>query len=245
MKVCCVSDMHGQFPEIPECDFLVISGDICPHFDRPVGGNGDIFGQSQWLYGPFTDWINSVPARHVVACWGNHDFIGEKRPHLVPTNLRWHMLTDAGCEIEGIKFYGSPWQCWFHDWAFNAPPGEAGEIFLANKFSKIPDDTDVIICHGPPSGYGDIAPDGRPTGSKALINRIFEVKPQLTVHGHIHCGYGIWRFPRDNAFDGLIVNASVLDENYKLANKPIMVDMYVKEENSRDRTNSSTEEKPA
>lgn len=225
LKICAISDMHGNLPEIPECDLLLIAGDICPHFGRPVGGREDLFGQSQWLMHEFEPWLDKIPAKEVVACWGNHDFIGEKRPDMVP-KMRWHILTDQGIEVLGLKIWASPYQPYFYDWAFNAPdPLEPdGEAFLAKKFDLIPEGTDIIVVHGPPSGYGDVAPDGRPTGSKALLSAIMRVKPRLSVHGHIHCGRGMWEFERGNMPVGIIANVCVLDEKYHLVHKPMTFD---------------------
>jgi hypothetical protein len=30
-------------------------------------------------------------------------------------------LQDAGLELFGLRIWGTPWQPWFYDWAFNAP----------------------------------------------------------------------------------------------------------------------------
>ena len=42
-------------------------------------------------------------------------------PERAPAGLRWTYLQDAAATIEGLKVYGTPWQPWFYDWAFNAP----------------------------------------------------------------------------------------------------------------------------
>jgi hypothetical protein len=58
--------------------------------------------------------------------------------------------------VEGLKIYGSPFSPYFRDWAFNATPlDDGGDEFMDRKFSRIPDDTDIFIIHGPPMGYGD------------------------------------------------------------------------------------------
>jgi len=45
-----------------------------------------------------------------------------------------------------------------------------------------------------------------------------EVQPKIHVCGHIHCAYG------QKSFHGVeFLNASVLDERYEHANKPIVI----------------------
>lgn len=197
MKIAAISDLHGELPDIPECDILLIAGDICP------GGKAVRFEpivQMKFLQGAVAPWLDSIPARHVVATWGNHDFIGEDcLKYLVPRGLRWTMLVDDYVVVEGLKIYGLPWQLPFLDYAFNL-----SEEGCERKYRHIPDDTDIIISHGPPHGYGDLAPRritdrneeqwpaGENCGSPSFTRRIFEVKPQLVVFGHIHEGRGVW-----------------------------------------------------
>jgi Icc-related predicted phosphoesterase len=127
------------------------------------------------------------------------------------------MLCDEGIDLLGFKIYGTPWQPRFFDWAFNADEPE-----LEKRWAAIPDDTDILVLHGPPHGYGDLAPaitgirnDMEHTGSPALIKRIREIKPQLVIFGHIHSGYGVYEE------NGIVMsNVSVLNERYQLANKP-------------------------
>jgi Icc-related predicted phosphoesterase len=226
IRVACCSDLHGKLPKIEPCDILLISGDICPHFMMPSkfgGYPGDIddtFGQAKWLGSAFSDWLDTAPAKEKVLTWGNHDWVAYKRPHMVP-KLRAHVLVDAGVEVMGLKIWGSPWQIYFHNWAYNSPPrNQGGEEFLAKKWAMIPDDTNIIVCHGPPHGYGDLTDENERTGSTTLTERILAIKPKLTVHGHIHSGRGQWTV--DNT---IICNASVLNEEYKLVHQPMYFDL--------------------
>lgn len=61
-------------------------------------------------------------------------------------------LEDAGVELYGLKFYGTPWQPEFCRWAFNLPRGKA----CLEKWNLIPQDCDVLITHTPPVGHGDL-----------------------------------------------------------------------------------------
>jgi hypothetical protein len=55
----------------------------------------------------------------------------------------------------------------------------------------IPDDTDVLITHGPPHGVLDAAMDGFLCGCEELLDAVTtRVKPRLHIFGHIHEGYG-------------------------------------------------------
>ena len=78
--------------------------------------------------------------------------------------------------------------------------------------------TDILITHGPVYGLLDYAPMGGHVGCEMLYQRVFEVKPKIHVCGHIHSAYG------QKSIDGVeFLNASVLDERYEHAHKPIVV----------------------
>lgn len=171
---------------------------------------------------------------------GNHDFSFERmlEPHhskdydwlrhlLSPENLSQSDVTyliDEEIIIERpefsrpIKIYGSPWQPEFYNWAFNLPRN--GEE-LEKKWNAIPDDTDILITHGPPFGYLDITPSNQRVGCDILNLRIQQIKPIIHVFGHIHHSYGIIERNGVN-----FVNACICDERYRPMRKPIVVDLF-------------------
>lgn len=198
MKICCVSDLHGHLPEIPECDLLLIGGDIVPTTAHKPESS------AFWLENVFRRWLEELPARNIVGIAGNHDWIFQKRRDLIPS-LPWIYLQDSGVEIGGFKIWGTPWQPVFFDWAFNLPESE-----LKLRWKMIPDDTDILITHGPPYGIGDLSTYGNMNaGSPSLLARIGELSPKLAVFGHIHSGYGEYRIN-----DTIALNASLVNEKY-------------------------------
>ncbi len=216
MKVLCLSDLHGNLPlDLPEADLLVISGDICP------ATNHQLIFQARWLEGAFTGWIKEIQPKFkkILACWGNHDFIGEfimetkGNPLAAKIKLPIEVLTDEGTEFDGLKIYGYPWQPPFFDWAFNAK--DEKRIELVNQ---IPVGTDLIIAHGPPFGYGDLGRDKKHLGCQHLNERITHVKPKLVVCGHIHPGRGTYQLAKT-----IVVNASHVNEKYKPIHPPILI----------------------
>src|SRR5262245_10841711 len=144
MKIAALSDLHGFLPpEMPECDLLLLGGDLTPLTNH----NPDY--QAEWLDTTFRYWLRQQPARRIIGIAGNHDFVFEQMPQLVPRNLPWTYLQDSGTHWEGWKIWGTPWQPWFFDWAFNGD-----EYLLERKWSLVPDDTDILVVHGPPYGFG-------------------------------------------------------------------------------------------
>jgi Icc-related predicted phosphoesterase len=215
VKVAAISDLHGHLPEIPKCDVLLIAGDVCPVY------NHEISFQSQWLRKEFRPWLDRVEARYVIGVAGNHDFVFQA--HLqVPPFLRWEYLQDNGVTFEGVNFWGSPWQPIFGDWAFNLD--DSGR---EARWSLIPDDTHVLVLHGPPYGYGDKVALRKlqrergmdpHVGCRHLRDRI-ERLPQLrlAVFGHIHPGHGIYHMGSK-----VLANVAILDDDYRPAH-PVSV----------------------
>ena len=201
-----ISDTHAQHRrvDIPDGDVLVHAGDITRR-----GGLDDL--------ADFNAWLGTLPHRHKVVIAGNHDwcFVNsrfEARGCL--TNATY--LQDEATEIDGVRFWGSPWQPWFLDWAFNLARGVA----LQEVWAKIPIDTDVLITHGPPLGILDMTTRGEPVGCEDLLARIDIVQPALHVFGHIHEGGGMKAHGRTT-----FVNASTLDERYQIAHPVRVVDL--------------------
>jgi hypothetical protein len=116
-----------------------------------------------------------------------------------------------------VKVYGSPWQPEFYNWAFNLP--RMGWE-LEQKWTDIPENTDILITHGPAWGHLDtIKGHSVPLGCELLSERLKTLKPKIHVFGHIHTGYGY-------KFDGTthFFNAAILDERYNFTQKPFTVD---------------------
>jgi hypothetical protein len=155
-----------------------------------------------------------VPARKVVGVAGNHDFIFQQAPERVPGDLPWTYLQDSGTTWQGLRIWGTPWQPWFYDWAFNLYEPE-----LVAIWARIPADTDILVLHGPPYGYGDGVPerDGmvRRCGSRSLLARIEAIKPRLVTYGHIHEGRGEWRLGPT-----VLANVTLVDEGYFVVYSP-------------------------
>lgn len=217
MLITALSDIHGQLCDIEQCDLLLIAGDICGH--KPTrgyaGDSDDLYFQWRWLHTEFKEWLEYIPVVHKVICFGNHDFIAEKRPHSI-SNLGCKILNGNSITINGLKIWGSPYSLFFHDWAYNSPEFE-GEEFLAKHYSSIPNDVDIVISHGPAKGLLDTAPDKKRTGSQALLNKINEVKPMLTIVGHLHDNYNFINMD----FGGIYANVALLDNSYVMKNKPM------------------------
>ena len=213
MKICCISDTHGFLPDIPECDLFLHAGDICPV------NNHKIKFQNEWILNEFNPWINKINAKYKVITPGNHDFVFQEHPN-IKYQMPCDVLIDSTIECEGFKIWGSPWTKNFLDWAFNMEPPD-----LYNLHKNIPK-CDIILTHGPPKGFSDIAVDMNDTkklvhvGSPGLIERILEIEPKLVVFGHIHSGFGSRKLGNT-----IISNVSYVSERYNPVNDPMIYEI--------------------
>ena len=198
MDIVATSDWHGKFPEIPACDLLLIAGDVCP-LDSHQPHH-----QRAWLRGPFSDFLNKVPAEEIVWIAGNHDFVCETPGfRRIADELPGHYLIDDSIEISGIKIYGSPWVPDLPSWAFYAD-----DSLLQERADRIPLDSDIVLLHGPPKGILDSV-HGNHVGAGFIMSRLQQVIPRYVIFGHIHEGYG-----RMNLGGVEFKNVSYLDEFY-------------------------------
>lgn len=222
MRIVAFSDTHGYHREtnLPDGDVLVFAGDLMT--------NG--WKKAEVL--DFADWFNSQPHEHKIVIAGNHDRLFETNPTwcIDRFNLGVSYLRDEPVEIDSVKFYGSPVQPWFYDWAFNVPRGAA----IREYWDRIPLDTDVLITHGPPYGVLDqIVPNVDPLinnryihspaehlGCEELTKAIERVKPKVHIFGHIHGSAGT-TLKHPTAF----YNVAICDEDYVPVNEPHVIEI--------------------
>ena len=206
MRLVLISDTHERHAEIdmPPGDVLVHAGDFTMSGDEAAVVE-------------FDRWLGTLSYRWKIVIAGNHDFLFEQEPERARrliTNATY--LQDEAVEIEGVRFWGSPWQPWFYDWAFNLPRGEA----LVAKWKLIPTSVDVLITHGPPAGILDRVARGENVGCADLMQAVRSRRPRLHVFGHIHEAYGSTR-----AEGTTFVNACTCDFDYRAVNPPIVVEV--------------------
>lgn len=216
MKITFISDTHTKHRF---CEHALTGGDVLIH-------SGDIMnsGWHEREVKEFLNWFSELPYQHKIFVAGNHDRYFQIYPDRIRDMIeesykhKLVYLEDEWIVIDGVKIYGTPWQPEFYNWAFNLPRGGAK---LQEKWEAIPEDTDILVSHGPAMGYLDASgpPYNEPNlGCELLRKRIVEIKPKIHVFGHIHGSYG-YLFNGSTHF----FNASILNERYEYRNTPMTV----------------------
>ena len=227
MKLAIISDIHCKWNkvQIPECDVLISCGDYSFQGEKHVVED-------------FHKWLNKQEAGYIISVQGNHETWVEKNFAQAKEIAEKacpgvHFIDEGAVEIEGVKFYGSAITPFFCNWAWNRARSEAEQVqyqprtgrmsiipLIKPHWDKIPDDTQILITHGPPHGILDkvYEYDGvtvrEQVGCKLLMDRIHALK-QIKMHcfGHIHGSSG------EQSFMGVkYINASICDEQYQPTN---------------------------
>ena len=172
LRIVVISDTHGLHRRlhVPEGDVLVHGGDVTGH-----GTLAEL--------ADFNAWLGDLPHPHKIIIAGNHDFCIQDHPaeaRSAITNATY--LEDDGVVLQGVYFYGAPWQPWFFDWAFNLKRGSE----IRAKWELIPSTVDILITHGPPANILDETFLGVHTGCQDLLGIVRQVKPRYHIFGHIH-----------------------------------------------------------
>lgn len=210
-KIVCISDTHNQHNKviIPECDLIIHAGD-CGSMGNPAE------------FIKFNKWAarQKVPVIYVA---GNHCIGLQKYPSFAESLLKDVIyLRDSSYVFNGIKIHGSPWTPIFGSWAFMDEDEN-----LTKYWDLIPEDTDILVSHGPAYGILDRIPSNYRTpgeelnvGSKTLLERIKKLNLKYHIFGHIHHSHGTY-----NDGKTIFVNASICTEEYKPLNPPIVIEV--------------------
>lgn len=218
LKVACISDTHCHDLaklEFPVADILVHAGDATYRGSvKEVTEFAEKLGKLKDKY----ESIYFIP--------GNHDWLFELQPRLAREIMEEkgiNVLINQSIDHRGFKIWGSPTCPPFGKWAFYKNDIERYELW-----NTIPDDTDIIITHGPAKFILDgvecinyMGYDIEHTGCAHLANRIIDLKPKLHVCGHIHEGHGSVKK------DGTVyINAAIMNERYYPKNPVQLVTIF-------------------
>uniref|UniRef100_UPI0035699AD0 metallophosphoesterase n=1 Tax=Thiomicrorhabdus sp. TaxID=2039724 RepID=UPI0035699AD0 len=133
MRIVHLSDTHGCHEGEVELWLKTIKADVIVH-------SGDFSNRGTWGEAKlFFQWFKNLDFKHKILVPGNHDRFMvrlEKDPHernrVVPEEIT--LLIDEAVEIDGVKFYGSPYTPAFNNWAFQLYPHNVEE-----HWNKIPE----------------------------------------------------------------------------------------------------------
>jgi len=240
MKISFLSDTHMSQPSPHPADLLIHCGDLTgtgtvQQFKKlmpwlkslrakhPLGflfvpGNHELgldpaFVEKEWVKYDKDPFHNRKPAHKTADTEEILDLL---------RNAGITVLIDQAIEIEGVKFYGSPYTPEFKDWAFIKTFQE-----LSVGWGKIPWDTKVLITHGPPRYIRDLLPVGEHVGDEALARKVFEL-PELKLHafGHIHPDKG-HRILKDKIFLNVSYMVDLGDQYGYAKNPDKLTPLYV------------------
>lgn len=190
VSIVCISDTHNNQPRLPPGDILIHAGDL-----TQSGTLEELEAALAWLS------AQPHPIKIVVA--GNHDVLLDAKqdatlnrvrnpsrsPETLRASLAWRGITYLQNEDvtvicpngRRLRVYGSPLSPKNGNWAFQYPRTE--DVWKG----AVPQDTDILVTHGPPRGHRDLLN----MGCDHLLRELWRVRPKLHVFGHIHAGAGV------------------------------------------------------
>jgi len=198
---------HHRDVAVPAGDLLIHVGDITRNSFSPRAVQD------------FDAWLRQLPHRHKIVIPGNHDY-GLADPAWQRLITSAILLINNGVELMGLKIWGTPITPVDH--------GHFGGATAADReaqFRRIPDETNILISHGPPFGILDQEQSSSvPQGCNQLLAAVTRIRPSLHVFGHIHGAYGS-REIRETLF----VNCAVADRSGHPVKDPHVLDLRCEE----------------
>lgn len=203
MNITFISDTHGQHHKIQlhGGDILIHAGDVSNKGTTEDAEN-------------FIDWFSSLDYTYKIFIAGNHDFYFDgKLQDMIQRSLPQNTfyLCDRTIIIEGIFIHGSPITPYFYNWAFNRHRGND----IKKHWQLIPQNTDILITHGPPLNILDKTMQETHVGCADLLKKVQSVQPKYHLFGHIHEANGIYK-----DYNTTFINGSMVDRKGDLIHKP-------------------------
>lgn len=225
MNIHFMSDTHNRHEFInfeENIDIVIHCGDAGVN-KIPEINEGEIY--------DFIKWYKDYPAKYKIFIPGNHDTsIQHGLVHYDDfEDNDIILLNNKLITIEEINIFGSPYTPKFGTgWAYNM---DRDKIY--NVWETIPENTDILVTHGPPKGILDLTSNINSqsllthVGCKALYERILEIKPKFHAFGHIHNenvtkNAGIFK-SSEKECPTTFINASILDIEYNYVNNGIII----------------------
>lgn len=180
MKAWTISDTHNKHAslQIPkDVEMVIFTGDMSIIKDP---------GENMKEVLDFLEWFSKLPIKHKICIAGNHDTSIEHKLVIrqnMPLGITY--LEHESVIIDNIKIFGSPYTPEFgKNWAFNVKKEDISE-----KWADIPNDTTILITHGPPKGILDLTKFGKEyaqCGCPSLLEKVLEIQPHYHIFGHVH-----------------------------------------------------------
>eukprot|EP01083_Nonionella_stella_P001203 3507_1 len=193
VRLICISDTHNSHNKLTDeleriyesdADILIHCGDM-----TDAGTQRELKAVDKWF--------GELPYKHIIVTGGNMDGIGldvasgycdgdhnRRRPVLRNAVYLEHEAYDL--KEFNLRFFGSPYSMRFvGGYQMNS------EKQAERLWSQVPEDTDVLICHGPPANILDLTSRGKHTGDPTLYKHVMNrVKPKVMCFGHMHSSFG-------------------------------------------------------
>ncbi|CAF3518152.1 unnamed protein product [Adineta steineri] len=230
LRFVCMSDTHNEIGKIsiPDGDVFVHCGDAVKH--RTSARDLRIF----------NEFVGQLPHKYKLFVSGNHCVcLNPQQPEQsqkILNNMTY--LQDQSIDIEGVRIYGSPWRpkrgCFYRAEAF----GYDAKRIREDKWSKIPEDIDLLLTHGPPYSIRDYnRSTGDQLGCPALLDEIVtRIRPRIHLFGHMHSCYGasLYKSEDNEILEGdhmklnsnniLFINLAI--HQGKTFNQPTIIDYF-------------------
>lgn len=228
MRILHLSDIHQFHESLPNlyqfgCDVICITGDVT-NFWSPELNHHEWYSFLEWI----ANYSKDIP---VIFIGGNHEsYLSKYREdaikQLEARNIIY--LENSSVTLQGVTFWGSPITPTFGNWYFMCDSS-----IIQYYWNMIPENTDILLTHGPPYGVLDIVNTSEGLQSKGckFLQQTISKLPNLKAHlfGHIHSNpviinHGIKRIGNVTYSNGSLVTDS---KNYtlQLKFKPIIINL--------------------